>query len=168
MPQPLILISDDDTSVLVGLSRAAARHGLTALVDYDGRVLDLAREKQPAVILLDLHQGALDGRNALARLRADPTTRDIEVIVMSGKADTRTRTECLVLGATCFEPKPFRPELMKDVAALVRQVLRRESAAWSTYRSQDLRRPTPTEARSGRGPTQDRGTSPRAARQRAD
>ena len=48
--------------------------------------LDLAREHLPDLILLDIHLPDLDGDEVLARLQADPATREIPVVVLSADA----------------------------------------------------------------------------------
>ena len=51
-----------------------------------GLGIDLARQHQPELILLDLHLPDMGGEEVLAALQADPATQDIPVIVMSGDA----------------------------------------------------------------------------------
>jgi CheY-like chemotaxis protein len=145
MLQPILLISDDNVPVLRALAREAGRHGVRVLLDGSGKVVELAREQRPAVILLDIHQGYLDGRDALARLRSDPRTADCEVIIMSGGADACTETECLVLGATSFEAKPIRPEMMGEIAKLITARAASEDA-WASYApAPSMRSMTPLE-----------------------
>ena len=68
--------------------------------------LDLAREHEPDLILLDLHLPDLPGERVLAELRADPATRDIPVAVLSADA-TRDRLELFAAGARMYLTKPI-------------------------------------------------------------
>ena len=71
----------------------------------------------PEQILLDVNQPK-DGRDLLAALKRDERTRDIKVMVISGRDDQFTRQTCLELGADDFQPKPFDALLMSRVARL--------------------------------------------------
>lgn len=78
--------------------------------------LELARERSPHLILLDLHLPDLGGEQVLERLRADPKTRDIPVIVLSADATGRQREPLLAAGALDYLTKPIA------VSALLRGV----------------------------------------------
>ena len=68
MPSPVVLIADDEPLLVSALVREARRSGLTSVSDTTSeRVLELAREHRPAVIILDIHQNQ-DGRDLLAQL----------------------------------------------------------------------------------------------------
>ena len=68
--------------------------------------LDLAHEHRPHLILLDLHLPDLPGERVLADLRADATTREIPVVILSADA-TRERTQFLAAGAQAYLTKPI-------------------------------------------------------------
>jgi CheY-like chemotaxis protein len=68
--------------------------------------LDLAREHQPHLVLLDLHLPDLGGERVLAELRADEATRDIPVVILSADA-TRDRAQFLAAGAQAYLTKPI-------------------------------------------------------------
>ena len=118
MNTPLVLICDDDVVLARALQRDAERRGLRTVVETEGRVHQRAREHRPEVILLDVHQKGVDGRDQLAALKKDPATRECEVVVISGALERCVEAECLVLGAAAFERKPFRRALMDDVRNL--------------------------------------------------
>jgi signal transduction histidine kinase/ActR/RegA family two-component response regulator len=69
--------------------------------------LELARERSPDLILLDLHLPDLGGEQVLERLHADPATRDIPVIVISADATGRQREPLLAAGALDYLTKPI-------------------------------------------------------------
>ncbi|QSQ23151.1 response regulator [Pyxidicoccus parkwayensis] len=124
MTPPVVLISDDEPLIVSALAREAKRSGLTCISDTTSeRVLDLARQHRPAVIILDINQHQ-DGRDLLAKLKQDPATRDCKVIILSGVEDQFTRHVCFELGADDYEVKPFDPTFMTRVARLATTVAR--------------------------------------------
>lgn len=92
------------------------------LMAADGAAcLRLAREKSPDLILLDLALPDFPGTEVLMRLRADPLTRAIPVIVLVGAHDPSVRLAALRAGADDVMPKPiFEPVLMARVRSLLR------------------------------------------------
>jgi CheY-like chemotaxis protein len=110
------LISDDDPQVLAMLARHAHMYGLAVIRDGDSRAVALSK-LQPQVILLDLNQ-RLSGRELLAAIKADPGTRDIPVVVMTGGDEGVARGQCLGLGAAEFVTKPFDASFMARVFRL--------------------------------------------------
>lgn len=114
----VLLISDDDPGVLSSLGRLARSVGFKPILDGDGKAMELARAHKPAVIVLDIHQKGIDGRDLLARLKSDPTTRGAEVVVISGVEERYTANECLALGAVAFKGKPLPADFMAELARL--------------------------------------------------
>jgi CheY-like chemotaxis protein len=115
-PTPTLLISDDDPAVLAALARFAHMFGLAVIRDDDSRVSALAKLK-PDVILLDLNQ-RVPGKQLLERLKTDPDTRDIPVVVMTAIENDAMRGLCLSLGAIEFVLKPFDAMFMARVSRL--------------------------------------------------
>jgi diguanylate cyclase (GGDEF)-like protein len=74
----------------------------------DGQeAVDLARSQRPDVILLDLNMPRLDGFGALEHLRADPSTIDIPVILVTARSDDAGKVRGLGQGAVDYLQKPF-------------------------------------------------------------
>lgn len=117
--RPVILISDDEPLLVSAFSREAKRNGITVVADTSSdRLLDLARETRPDLIILDIHQKT-DGRVLLARLKRDPITKGIRVLILSAVEDQLTRHMCLNLGALDYEVKPMDVGFMHKVMRLV-------------------------------------------------
>ena len=111
-----ILIVDDEPAVRQLLRRALAALPHRVLEAANGRdALALTQQERPALILLDLTMPELDGWGVLQALQADPATRAIPVIVVTGD---RSVDEAMVVraGAVALLRKPFR------VAAVQAQV----------------------------------------------
>ena len=72
--------------------------------------LALAREKRPDVIVLDLGLPVMDGWQVARHLRADPATRDLCVIALTGHATGEARQRALDAGVDSYLVKPCNPD----------------------------------------------------------
>jgi CheY-like chemotaxis protein len=114
-----MLIADDSSQMVAALVRGAKREGFETLSDTTSKhVLELAKAHHPGVIVLDLHQ-AVDGRDLLMQLKADPDTRDIKVVMLSGEEDQHTRHDCFKLGAEDYFTKPLDPLFFRRIQSIV-------------------------------------------------
>jgi CheY-like chemotaxis protein len=82
--------------------------------------LDLATEHHPALVLLDLHLPDMPGVEVVERLRADPSTRDIPVVVLSADATAAAANEALEAGADGFLTKPFE---VRNLVSLIEKTV---------------------------------------------
>jgi CheY-like chemotaxis protein len=108
-----VLIAEDhpDTAeMLITLLRECGYEPLYANDGYE--TLAIARREQPGLILLDLRMPGMDGYEALTRLKKDPETRKIPILVMSAHAAdvVQERLRVRGMGAEDFLPKPFSLE----------------------------------------------------------
>jgi CheY-like chemotaxis protein len=117
--RPLVLLVDDceDTRTLyaeyldlAGFDVKEAHDGLAAL--------DQAAQAIPDVVVMDLSLPALDGRQAAARLKADPRTATVPVIVVSG-----FNREVVEDGAQPWDSYVRKPCLPDDLVAAIRRLL---------------------------------------------
>lgn len=74
--------------------------------------LALVSEQQPDLVLLDLNMPVMSGIEALQRLKADPASREVPVVVVSSDGDVEQIAACLKLGADDYLPKPFHPTIL--------------------------------------------------------
>lgn len=75
---------------------------------------------KPDLIILDLNMKGMSGHEFLKRIQADESTRDLEVLVLSGEKKSEERIKCLELGAKDYVVKPFNPkELYLRIKKLV-------------------------------------------------
>lgn len=104
-----LLYIEDNPSNLRLVERALEhRPGIRLLTAMLGRVgLDLAREHQPDLILLDLNLPDVGGESVLAELRAHPRTMGIPVVIMSADATRRQIEHLLAVGAEAYLTKPL-------------------------------------------------------------
>jgi len=101
----LVLVVDDDAMIVELLETALEDEGYVVLVAVGTDALPLAREQQPDVILLDINMPGMDGVEVSRRLRGDPVTERIPIIVMS--AQDRLRATGPLMPVNDRLPKPF-------------------------------------------------------------
>jgi CheY-like chemotaxis protein len=118
-----VLIVEDNEPSRDALARRLARRGYSTLVAVDGHeAVSLARSAKPDLILMDLGLPGIDGWEATKRLKGDPETGHIPVIVLSAHALTNDRDLALAVGADDFDTKPVQfQRLIEKVDALLAQ-----------------------------------------------
>jgi DNA-binding response OmpR family regulator len=125
-----ILFVDDDPIMrefaVVHLSTDKAE---VALAGDGEEALERIGAERPDLVLLDLEMPRLDGFEVLARLRADPTTRDLPVIVVTGREDVTAIDRAFQAGATSFLVKPINWRLLSYQIRYVLRAGRSEPAA---------------------------------------
>ena len=82
--------------------------------------LELAMEKLPALVLMDIQLPGIDGITALKQIRAEPKTKNIKVIAITASAMTHNRQTMLAEGFDGYQTKPIS---LKDFLAEVKRVL---------------------------------------------
>jgi two-component system cell cycle response regulator DivK len=82
--------------------------------------VQLAREQQPALVLMDIHLPGISGVEAFRELRADPTTRAIPVIAVTASVMAQERTKVMAAGFDGFQGKPIS---VRELLETIRQIL---------------------------------------------
>ena len=122
-----ILVVEDEADLSDIIAFNLQRAGHTPIQARDGAEgLSLAKRERPDLLILDLMLPKMDGLEVARRLRAEPTTASIPIIMLTARADERDQLTGLATGADDYITKPFSiPVLMARVEA----VLRRTGAA---------------------------------------
>lgn len=104
-----VLYIEDNLSNFRLIERVLAlRQGIRLLPAMQGRLgIDLARQQQPDLILLDLHLPDLKGDEVLVQLKGHPKTQAIPVVVISADATPRQVQRLLHAGAAAYLTKPI-------------------------------------------------------------
>ena len=111
--QPLILAVDDEASNLQ-LLRHILQEQYRLLFAKDGpRALELARQEQPQLILLDVMMPGMTGYEACRLLKADPATAAVPVIFVTALTDTADELEGFHAGAVDYITKPVSPPVVR-------------------------------------------------------
>jgi DNA-binding response OmpR family regulator len=119
-PRGSVLVVDDEPTIAEVVSRYLERAGYETRVAGDGpHAIQLAGERRPDLVVLDLMLPGLDGLEVCRRLRA---RAPVPVIMLTARGDEADRIVGLELGADDYVTKPFSP---RELAARVRTVLRR-------------------------------------------
>jgi two-component system phosphate regulon response regulator PhoB len=122
-----ILAVDDEEDILELLDYNLSKEGFRVLRVTSGeRALDLARSERPDLIILDLMLPGLDGLEVCKRLKGEPSTADIPIVMLTAKGEETDIVLGLELGADDYVSKPFSPRVL---VARVRAVLRRRAKA---------------------------------------
>jgi DNA-binding response OmpR family regulator len=120
--RPVILAADDDEDILELVAFRLGRSGYTVLQARDGEeALQLATEHRPDVAVLDVGMPKLDGVEVTRRLRAQPETSTIPIILLTARVRESDVERGFAAGATDYVRKPFSPmELVARVQAALR------------------------------------------------
>jgi CheY-like chemotaxis protein len=113
---PLVLVADDylDIRSMYGarLRRAGYR---VAFASSGDAAVALARELRPSAIVMDLCLEGKDGWTATSELRADPQTRNVPIVVVSGHMLPEHQQRAYACGCDLFVPKPCLPDTLLSV-----------------------------------------------------
>jgi len=123
MTEPATVLVADDTRATVELVRQVLRlHGYRVVEAYDGlEALEKIQHEQPDLLILDINMPRMDGYEVCLRLKSNPATAHIPVLMLSAMERVKDRVRGLSLGAEDYVIKPFRPdELAARVAARLR------------------------------------------------
>jgi CheY-like chemotaxis protein len=115
----VLLVEDHDDSREMFATYLSA-HGITVDAAVTGlQAIDLALSRLPDVIVLDLELPGMDGWVAARHLRANPLTKDVPILAVSGHAFPRHRERAQDAGCDAFLIKPCLPtELLRAVLEL--------------------------------------------------
>ncbi|MEO7745252.1 MAG: response regulator transcription factor [Actinomycetota bacterium] len=122
---PTVLVADDDPTVRQVLGDYLRRAGLDVVAVPDGAAA-LAAAGGVDVAVLDVMMGPPDGLEVCRRLRADPATAHLPVIVLTALGDEVDRIVGFETGADDYVAKPFSP---RELVLRVQSVLRRSTPA---------------------------------------
>ncbi|MDQ8162483.1 MAG: response regulator transcription factor [Gemmatimonadota bacterium] len=122
-PTERILVVDDEPEIVALVTYHLAKLGYNVSMAANGQdALAHARRDHPALIVLDLMLPGLSGFDVLEQLRADESTRNIAVLMLTARREEPDRIRGLSLGADDYLTKPFSPaELVLRVGAILRR-----------------------------------------------
>jgi two-component system alkaline phosphatase synthesis response regulator PhoP len=124
-----ILVAEDDRDIADLVALYMQKAGWTAHVATSGDdALSYARQNPVDVVILDVMLPGLSGLDVCRALRADKTTADLPIIMVTARAEEADRIAGLEIGADDYVSKPFSPpELVARVRALVRRAKRADT-----------------------------------------
>jgi len=117
-----VMIADDSFESVELLTALLSDRGYEIVVAFDGEeALTKAREETPDLLLLDIMMPKMDGYEVCRRLKADPHTARIPILMLSARGAIPDRVKGLDLGAEDYFTKPFN---LKELVARVQARLR--------------------------------------------
>ncbi len=103
-----ILCVEDNADNLMMLQRRLTRRGFEVTISMNGaESVEWAKTLQPDVIVMDLNLPGVDGWEATRRLKNQPETKDIPIIVLTADPKEKSRAKALTAGCDEFELKPI-------------------------------------------------------------
>ena len=136
-----VLVIDDEAPIRLLCRVNLEAEGIHVLEAADGTTgLDLARDEQPDVVLLDVMMPGLDGWRVAEELLEDDRTRRIPIIFLTARAEFRDRARGLDIGGIDYVTKPFNPlELAPLVEGLLDRIDRGEKDELRAEKLSELR-----------------------------
>jgi CheY-like chemotaxis protein len=117
----VLYIEDNDDNVYMLKMRLELLGDFEVLAAQDGQKgCEMAATEQPDIILMDLEMPVVDGWEATRRLKGNPQTRDIPVIVLSAYALAGERERAIAAGCDEFDTTPIE---FDRLVATVRRIL---------------------------------------------
>ena len=137
MADAKILVVDDDKKIVELVTLYLKKDGYHVLTAYDGQqAIELARRKQPDLVVLDLMLPQVDGMDVCRILRAESP---LPIIMLTGRSTDDDKLEGLDLGADDYVTKPFNPrELLARIRAVLRRTAGKEESGPSEVRFGDM------------------------------
>ena len=111
-----VLVVDDDDVIRQLISVNLELEGFEVSTAVDGQdCLEKVKDIRPDVVTLDIMMPRLDGWEAASRLRADPDTADIKVVLLSARAQEADLARGSRIGVDAYLTKPFDPDELIDI-----------------------------------------------------
>jgi len=117
---PRVLVADDDKNVLEMVQRALSDRGYAVETAIDGLdAMERMEKELPDLVILDIAMTRLDGYTIATRLRDDPKTKSLPVIIITARGQMQTFLHQHP-NVKAFLEKPFNPlQLVEIVAGLI-------------------------------------------------
>jgi len=140
MVKQKILVVDDEEDILELLKFNLSREGYQVLCAVSGeQALRLVRSENPDLIMLDLMLPGIDGLEVTRRLKNDPDTKNLPIVMLTAKGEEADIVTGLELGADDYITKPFSPRvLIARIRAVLRRRIKGQTEEASVLRIHDL------------------------------
>ncbi|HLI08480.1 MAG TPA: response regulator transcription factor [Ktedonobacteraceae bacterium] len=123
-PSLKVLVVDDEENIQELIRLGLRYEGFQVESASDGQEgISAAQRLNPDLVILDLMLPGMDGLEVCRRLRANPTTQDVPILMLTAKDEVRDRVVGLDTGADDYLTKPFE---FDELVARVRAILRRQ------------------------------------------
>jgi CheY-like chemotaxis protein len=121
-----VLVVDDEKFVRELIKIKLGRCGLLVLEAANGlEAVEMAQTQRPDMILLDVMMPKMNGFEACEKLKSNPNTARIPIVMLTARGEQANHEKGISLGATDYMSKPFSPQ---KLAELVIEILARTSS----------------------------------------
>jgi CheY-like chemotaxis protein len=118
MDKKRVLLADDEEMSRLMMSHFLKSRGYEVLTAFDGLdAVTAAEAERPDAVILDVMMPVMDGFEVARKLKANPDTAQIPIVLLSGAADAESRDKGHQVGAEEFVGKPFEPLQMAELLA---------------------------------------------------
>ena len=119
--QHCIVVADDDPTVVsLVKTRLGMAHYTVVTAEDSGKALAMIQAKDPIAVILDVQMPGGGGLSVLAKIKADPKTHNLPVMMLTGERNAETVLQAMEAGADDYMVKPFLPDaLLERVSRLV-------------------------------------------------
>jgi two-component system response regulator CpxR len=126
MPSKVLLV-DDEREFVQTLSERLLMRDMGSAVAYDGEsALNLIKEDEPEVIIVDLKMPGVDGIEVLRKVKE--TRPEIEVIILTGHGHEEDRQLCMQLGAFAYLQKPLDINVLSETIQKANEKIRQKKS----------------------------------------
>ncbi len=109
-----VLVVDDEEGIRVLCRVNLELEGYDVIEAADGKqALDAARDLRPDLIFLDIMMPGLSGDEICRRLKSDPSTRGMYVVILTARGQEEDERRAMQMGADEFMTKPFSPRKLR-------------------------------------------------------
>lgn len=123
--KPVILVADDDPEILSLLSIRLEKAGFEVVEAADGeQTLQMARDKRPDLVVLDVMMPGRNGWEVAKELRHDDELKDIGIVMLTAIGERMNEMTSPIYGADEFVDKPFE---FASLLTKIREVLARRA-----------------------------------------
>jgi DNA-binding response OmpR family regulator len=132
--RPRVLVADDDPDLVSLVTETLKHFGMDCDIARNGKqALDAARQHRPDAIVLDVNMVDLDGFEILKKLRNNPATEAIPVLLLTARSQESDITRGFESGANDYVVKPFQPwDLAKRLDRIISALLQPSALRAST------------------------------------
>ncbi|BAT55932.1 two-component hybrid sensor and regulator [Nostoc sp. NIES-3756] len=125
LKSPLILLAEDNQANVDTISGYLESRGYELIFAENGKqAIDVAKEKSPDLIIMDIQMPGMNGLEAIGSLRHDPQFVDVPILALTALAMTSDRDACLAAGANEYLTKPIK---LKQLVLTIQQLLNLKS-----------------------------------------
>jgi CheY-like chemotaxis protein len=118
---PLILLAEDNEANIMTISSYLEAKAYRVIIAKNGvEAIAIAKEQSPDLILMDIQMPVMDGLEAIAQIRLDPSLIEIPIVALTALAMDGDRDRCLAAGANEYISKPIR---LKQLDLLMQKLL---------------------------------------------